>query len=719
MNSAVVLTSLALGLSGLAALGMEILWFRHFTILLGGFRAVFSLLLTLILLGIGIGAFAGAAVMRRNGRPATMLMAVQAMFVVTTLAGMASADVSAINNDSIGVSRTGQAAGVTPGTAAAGSFDEIWFNARPMLLEVALPALLMGFSFPLGNAVIQHAERAVGRRAGVLYLANTVGAVAGSVIAGFVLLPTLGLQGGATVLMIVAALAILPLMTAARLELASPSSAPPRVGVGARRVASVLAAGGAVFVFAWTLLPSDHIVQRALGAIPEGERRLLVDDGLTELIAITEREGRGRILHTNGHQMSSTQPLSQRYMRALAHIPLLLIDRPQDVLVIGFGVGNTTHAATLHPSVQRVELADLSRDILAHAGYFADANANVLLHPKVAVHINDGRQHLQMQPEGSYDLVVLEPPPIAYAGVSALYSSEFYALVRSRLKVNGYISQWLPAYQVPTETALSMIRSFIDIFPQSVLLSGAEADLVLLGVNGDRLEIDPVVVESRLAAAPGVSADLQRISLGRPHEIVGSFVGSARTLAQAARTAPAVRDDRPLQEYGVRSMLNFGHGVPEAAVDLGGVADWCPRCFVDGQPQPPVSQLAVYLELLTLAYAASSAEVAEARRLWEDEGRTILGSEYLGAIVPETAATYEVLGIVEARAGNLADAVVLFRRAVALDPDDAAAHWHLGAALAQQGNLDEALTHISRSVDLDPNNPDAVNDLRVLQQRGR
>src|SRR5688572_283181 len=126
--------------------------------------------------------------------------------------------------------------------------------------------------------------------------------------------------------------------------------------------------------------------------------------------------------------MSSTLPLSQRYMRALAHIPLLSMARPESVLVIGFGVGNTTHAATLHPSVRRVELADLSRDILAHAGYFAAANHNVLSDPKVAVHINDGRQHLQMQTPGVYDLIVLEPPPIAYAGVSALYSREFYTL---------------------------------------------------------------------------------------------------------------------------------------------------------------------------------------------------------------------------------------------------------------------------------------------------
>ena len=95
--------------------------------------------------------------------------------------------------------------------------------------------------------------------------------------------------------------------------------------------------------------------------------------------------------------MSSTARLSQRYMRALAHIPLLMMDDPASVLVIGFGAGNTTHAATLHPSVRRVEIADLSRSILEHAAYFADANHDVLQERNVNVFVNDGRQHLQIQ----------------------------------------------------------------------------------------------------------------------------------------------------------------------------------------------------------------------------------------------------------------------------------------------------------------------------------
>ena len=694
-----ILTSAALALTGFAALGMEILWFRHFLILLGGFRAVFSLLLAVILTGIGIGSLAGGFLYRRAGRPAECFMVVQGLFVLATLIGFATADVRAV--DAAAAAAESMRAG-SPGLV--GTLEELWFNARPILAEVALPALLMGFSFPLANAIIQRTEQSVGRRAGILYLANTAGAVCGSLAAGFILLPSLGLQQSATILMTVATLAIVPLYFS--------ESRTPTSRVAAIAAAAALACATLGF---WLLLPSDYVIARALG-LPKGtERVLAIDDGLTEVIAVTELP-RGRTLVTNGHAMSSTMPLSQRYMRSLVHIPLLSIDAPETVLVIGFGVGNSTQAATLHPTVKRVDLADLSRDILAHADYFAAGNKAVLHNPKLAVHINDGRQHLQMQPRASYDLITLEPPPIAYAGVGALYSREFYALARTRLKPHGYLSQWLPAYQVPPETTLAMVRAFVEVFPQAVLLSGAESDLVLLGANDERLQIDPVRVAASLAKAPEVQADLDRINLGTLREIVGTFVGSARTLADATRDVEPVTDDRPMQEYGVRSMLNFFKGVPTAIVDLAGVADWCPTCFKDGAPVPAAAGLDSYLEVMRMAYAASPEEVARGKALFDRGGRVIAGSAYLGEIVPESADIHNTLGIDLASRGRLAEAIPEFRQALALDPDKAATHWHLGAALASIGSDQEALMHLRRAAELDPANPAIQNDLQVLLQ---
>jgi spermidine synthase len=429
---------------------------------------------------------------------------------------------------------------------------------------------------------------------------------------------------------------------------------------------------------------------------------------------VTEVSGQGRMLLTNGHPMSSTSVLSQRYMRALAHIALLSMDHPETVLVIGFGVGNTTHAATLHPSVRRVEVADLSRGILTHARYFDDVNHDVLNDPRVAVYVNDGRQHLQMQRQAAYDLITLEPPPIGYAGVAALYSREFYALARTRLKPNGYVSQWLPAYQVPAPTTLAMVRAFVEVFPHAVVLSGSEADLLLVGTSDASLEVDPARLAGALSGAPAVQADLRRLDLGTPREIIGTFVGSAQTLAGATRDVDPVSDDRPIQEYSVRSLLDFGEAVPASIVDLRQVAAWCPKCFADGKPVPLVEGLDIYLSLVGRAYAASPDEVRGARRLAERQGRVIAGSAYLGAIVPESADVHNELGIALASKGQIREAIAEFRDALRLDPDSARTHWHLGAALAYDGAREQAVEHLRRSVQLDPNNPDARRDLATV-----
>jgi len=709
-DSAVMWTAIALAMTGLAALGMEILWFRHFSILLGGFRAVFSLLLTVILVGIGAGSLLGGGILRRTTQPASWFMVSQGLLVVATLAGLALADVAGIDALVIALGGSSEASPLTAATVP----TELWFNAKPMLLEVAVPAVLMGVSFPLANAVIQRTEQAVGRRAGLLYLANTAGAVCGSIAAGFLLLPMLGLQRSATVLMVVAALAIVPLYVGAR-YFGAPTDDPiidhQSSNHRSSMIVSLLMAGASLAV--WLALPQGYVNARAIG-LPEDERLIVVDEGLTEIVAVTESELRGRTLNTNGHPMSSTGPLSQRYMRALAHVPLLSMEAPETVLVIGFGVGNTTQATTLHPSVKRVDLADLSRDILAHAAYFRDGNRDVLGDPRLTVHINDGRQHLQMQPPGTYDLITLEPPPIAYAGVGALYSREFYALARSRLAAGGYISQWLPAYQVPTMTTLAMIRAFVDVFPQAVLLSGAESDLILIGTTAERIEIDPDRLAAALARAPAVRMDLERVDLGEPYELIGTFVGSARTLAEATSGIEPVTDDRPLQEYGVRSLLNFGRVVPGSVVDLRGIGQWCPRCFVDGNPVESVKALPAYLAMLDLAYRAAPGEVLQARRLAERGGRTVAGSGYLGMIVPESAELHNALGIDAATAGRMGEAVEEFSRALAIDPDNAASHWHLGVALASANRHAEALEHLERSAAIDPGNAAVHHDLGLM-----
>ena len=705
-------TAVAIALSGFAAMGMEIVWFRHFSILLGEYRAVFSLLLTIVLCGIGAGALAGGWILRRGGKPARMWMLAQAGFVATTLLGLSLVDAET-------VTAAARNAGGLDGWARTSS--ELWFNAQPILIVAGIPALLMGFAFPVANALVQRVESAVGRKAGLLYLANTAGAVAGSVAAGFVLLPGLGIQAATTVLVTIAAAAIVPL------RLADPSTR------GWPLAGSLAVAAAAIGV--WMALPADFLIFREL-LFPR-EKAYALSEGLTEVIAVTDGPNGGRVLVTNGHPMSSTELFSQRYMRGMAHIPLLSLDKPEHVLVICYGVGNTAHAATLHPSVRRVDVVDLSKHVLAHSSYFREFNHDVLQDPRVAVYINDGRHHLQMSAGESYDLITLEPPPIVHAGVASLYSRDFYESARARLSPGGFITQWLPVFGVPPDVLLSMVRAFVEVFPTGVLLSGANTNLLLVGTRDGNTVIDPQKIAASLTAAPAVQADLRRIDLGTVREIVGSFVAPADTLVAATRNTAPVTDNRPIQEYGKRSLIDFGEGgIPPALVDVRRVASWCPGCFSAGTPVPLVEGLDTYLAIAELAYRAPQTAAAGTFT-----GRTVAGSGYLGSIVPDSPELQRLLASRNppaadetpeaeirqryARAtlllekGQFAQAESEFRAVLQLAPESVETLNNMGVALASLGRLQEAVDVFERALALQPDFADARRNLEMARQRTR
>jgi len=146
-----------------------------------------------------------------------------------------------------------------------------------------------------------------------------------------------------------------------------------------------------------------------------------------------------------------------------------------------------------------------------------------------------------------------------------------------------------------------MVRAFVDVFPEAVLLSGWMDELILMGRHGGPPAIDPARVEARLAAAPRMSEDLARIQLGTLTELVGMFVAAADTLSAATEPYPPATDDYPIQEYGGVAQPR-DHVLLARLFDPGRAASWCPACLVDGRPRPGLEGLPRHLTLLASVY---------------------------------------------------------------------------------------------------------------------
>lgn len=682
---ATMLASVALALSGFAALGMELVWFRFLSAILGGYRFVFSVVLATILVGIWIGATIAALVVRPRAdgarRPARLFLLAQGLLVATAFAMLAS---------------------------ASPTVETTYANALGVVVRVVLvPSIAMGASFPLVNAWLHDTMGAVGRRTGVLYLANTLGSVAGSMVAGFVLAPRIGSVASFGVFAVVGAVAPFALLR------------------GERKVALV-ALGIAVPVFVgWFALPDHFIASRYLPLLRGGHPVLAAKEGPNEMVMVLERSAGHRVLVTNGHPMSGTSLAGQRYMRAFAHVPLLMIAEPKRALVVCFGVGSTLHATSLHP-LERIDLVDLSRNVLEHAPWFSFNHHDVLRDPRVSVHVEDGRQHLRQAAPDTYDLVTMEPPPIGFAGIASLYSVELYTLARSRLARGGMMTQWLPAYDVPPDVGLAMVKAFLEVFPGAVLLSGWGPELILLGKKDGAPVFDLDPVSAALQARPAVAADLERIRLGNVangdglRELAGAFVADASALARVTEGIEPITDDRPRMEYTFGEAAMLSPSLFEGpGTNVRGIRTWCPRCFLGDATDLRVDGLLEHLAILDRVYHdprfLKNELPYKTRVTTPREEMLAKGSPYLREFLarPEPPKVDDpralfVRGFELAQRGQHEASAVAFERGLLLAPGDLDAHYNYAVVLASLGRTRDALREAKRTLSLAPGHPKAA-----------
>ena len=530
------LVYIAIALSGLTALGAEVVWTRVLSLLFGATTYAFSLILAVFLVGLGIGSTIGADLARRIRNPRIAFGWCQLLLCVT----MAWAGYT-----------TGESLPYWPINPSI-STDPI-YNFQLDLIRaiwVVLPAtLLWGASFPLAlGAVARHAGDP-GRLVGGVYAANTVGAIIGALVTGLVLLGTVGSQVSQQLLIGVAAMSGLLLLVGVAPSEGGETTLRPRT---AAILVAVVCVGAIVLARAVPPLPGLLVAYGRFAATWVGINQIVyVGEGITAAVAVSRTPDGVVNYHNAGKIQASSEPQDMRLQRMLGHITTLVPRNPSRVLVIGCGAGVTAGAVSVDPMVKDETIAEIEPLVpRVVSTYFAEHNFNVVRNPKVRVHLDDARHYLLTTHE-TFDAITSDPLDPWVKGAATLYTREFFQVVKEHLNPGGVVTLFVQLYESSDAAVKSEVATFLEAFPNGAVFANTVNnqgyDLVLFGQLGnDRINVD--AVEARLLSSEGapIKQSLAQIGINSAVELFGTYAGSRADMANWLKDA-AINTDRNLR----------------------------------------------------------------------------------------------------------------------------------------------------------------------------
>ncbi|WP_457442382.1 fused MFS/spermidine synthase [Roseateles sp. P5_E4] len=409
-------------------------------------------------------------------------------------------------------------------------------TAAIAMLIMAPTAFLAGMTLPLFTAALLRrggGERAVGQ----VYAANTLGAILGVLAAAHGLMPYLGV--GMTLL---AAGALDLAVGLALLRALSPGRWTPAVVVAAGVGATVL--GG---MMQWGL--PDPLLQSAgvfrYGNTDMSGRELVFyRDGATASISVVKQPG-AVVLATNGKPDasltgSSSPPTPDEItMLMLGALPLATHPAPQEIAVIGWGSGLSTHTLLGSPVPQRVDSIEIEHAVWEASSQFLGRNGRAYGDGRSEVHFEDAREFFA-RGQRHYDVVVSEPSNPWVSGVASLFTQEFYRGVKRSLKPGGLLVQWVHSYEISDELLAQMLAALLEEFPGSEIYAANAVDLIILAPL-DRLE----PLRGEPWRYPELAAELRRVGLSSPADLAVRRLGGPAVL----RTYIRLQKAKPHSDY--------------------------------------------------------------------------------------------------------------------------------------------------------------------------
>jgi spermidine synthase len=485
--------------TGFATFTLEVAWFRSLRAAFQATTDSFAIVLFAVLLPLSAGAALAPWLARRRKLSLGSIMALAGVLVLVTTPIIERFDL------------------VLAGSGETTTYGYAVARRLALGLAVLGPSmLLVGVGLPwVLEATVDL------RRAGFLYALNTVGASLGSLLAAWLLLPSIGFAQSAWVAAAVLGIAAwLADPGRRRLHMAALVAALAVAMVGASQVGEL----------------------RVQSNIDKAHTVVTSKEGPDATVSVIEYPNKSRHLVIDGFYASGTE-VGAHYMPWMGHLPMIMHPDPREALVICFGTGQTANAV-LEEGPEHLDIVDVNGTVLAMAGEFPE-NHGVLDDPRVEPHVMDGRAWMR-RTSRRYDVVTLEPMPPTFAGSNALYSAEFYALVHQKLTEDGVVAQWLPFHLVSPEESASITATFIKQFPDSHLWIDPFGTGILVG----RKSSGPLF--------PGFTRPVERDMT--PSQVRAAMRYDRTILQEYAQLGRLVTDDNQHLSYGWGRMRWWGQG---------------------------------------------------------------------------------------------------------------------------------------------------------------
>jgi spermidine synthase len=298
------------------------------------------------------------------------------------------------------------------------------------------------------------------------------------------------------------------------------------------------------------LLFTPHYLERVLTAI-KGANVLELRETRQATFAVVEYHdkaaGTYQQLVVNSKSYANNRPEGRRYMAAMGHYHILLHQGPvETAVVICIGTGTTVGAVSTHGELQSIDAVDLASTVFQFAPHFVPINKTFYQNPKVHQIVADGR-HFLLGTKETFDVITLEPPPPHDAGVINLYTEEFYALAKRRMRPGGVLAQWVPLDFNRAILPKMILKAMMGQFKHVSLWLPSRMEGVAIA-SDEPLKIDPRALAKRMSE-PGVAEDLTANGLRSPEDFLATFIAADEKLAAFVGDVPSLTDDRPRLEY--------------------------------------------------------------------------------------------------------------------------------------------------------------------------